>query len=195
VKLKHILKMLVCLIVMTGIASASSEGFDLNVYNHDTGQIFNPYDYLTVHVSYDTGGTVITIQITDKTNNIGRMDKVGFILPPFTDINAAVKGDDSTENWEKMNNNPHQMSSFGGNYYEFMRGGASAKTVTITFNQPIPNTPVPKIVVHAAWGIGSNFLSYEPQTPIPQLPEFPTIVLPVAAILGLMLILGRRNKE
>ena len=53
------------------------------------------------------------------------------------------------------------------------------------------------IVVHIGWEdssgvgksawVGNGYNGY--------IPEFPTIALPVAGILGLMLILGRRNKE
>jgi hypothetical protein len=49
--------------------------------------------------------------------------------------------------------------------------------------------------LHLTIGCGNDLIELTPVQFKTNIPEFPTIVLPVAAIMGLMLIFGRRNKE
>lgn len=49
--------------------------------------------------------------------------------------------------------------------------------------------------IHVTMGCGNDEIELIPVTFKTQIPEFPSVALPVAAILGIMFILGRRNKE
>ena len=49
--------------------------------------------------------------------------------------------------------------------------------------------------LHIAIGCGNDIIELIPLKFKTSIPEFPSVVMPVAAILGIMLILGRRNKE
>lgn len=77
--------------------------------------------------------------------------------------------------------------------------------VTVTYSGTIPSDPV--FVAHACWTpwISGQYDSNGAQltsamfssggNPPTQVPEFPTVALPVAAILGLMFIFGRKKQE
>jgi hypothetical protein len=49
--------------------------------------------------------------------------------------------------------------------------------------------------IHITMGCGNDVIELIPVTFKAQIPEFPSIALPVAAILGIIFILGRRNKD
>ncbi|AKB61302.1 hypothetical protein MSMAP_1317 [Methanosarcina mazei SarPi] len=62
--------------------------------------------------------------------------------------------------------------------------------VVVVFSGTITGTPT--FAAHVQWGSGSAFFGPGDTT---QIPEFPTMALPVAAILGLMFIFGRKKQE
>ena len=63
-----------------------------------------------------------------------------------------------------------------------------------------PNPSDPIYYAHAAWrpntiDEGSGWVKSGPQNPPTSVPEFPTMALPVAAVLGLLFITQRKRKE
>lgn len=180
-KTLHIISgVLVCLLAMMGTASA--EGFDLSVCNVNGGTSIEK-------VSATYGGSEIIVSVTDLTSAVGRIDKVGFVLSPFT---TATVVDNEGNTWNPKRDN--EMSNIGGGfgeYYEIVSPGSKATSVTITFSGTITGTP--KLAAHVAWGTNSAYFSGPAGDT--QIPEFPTVALPVAAILGLMFILQRRKEN
>lgn len=49
--------------------------------------------------------------------------------------------------------------------------------------------------IHLTIGCGNDFIELKPVKFKSYIPEFPSIVIPIAAVMGIILIMGRRNKE
>lgn len=174
-----IIGVLVCFLATASTASA--EGFDLSLCNENGGTSIE-----RVYSSY--GGSSITISVTDFTSAKGRIDKVGFVLSPFT---TATVVDNKGKTWDaKDKGKTSQMGGFG-QYYEYDRIGSKATSVTITFSGPITGTP--RLAAHVAWGTGSAF--FAGPGPTNNIPEFPSVALPIAAVMGIMFIFVIRRKE
>lgn len=90
------------------VSGASAAGFDLS--NCDV-QGSNSIE--KVAATYE--GSTITVSVTDLTGADGRMDKIGFVLPPFT---SATIVDNLGHTWNAKGQK--QMDGFG-RYYEYIR--------------------------------------------------------------------------
>lgn len=161
------------------VSSVNAAGFDLS-----NCEVAGSTSIEKVTATY--GGNTIIVSLTDLTSAVGRMDKVGFVLSPFT--SATVK-DNLGQTWQAKGYK--QMDGFG-RYYEYDSPGSSATSVTITFSDTISG--IPNLAAHVAWGTGSSFFAGSGATSIP-IPEFPTLVLPVAVVLGILVILNSRGRQ
>ena len=126
---------------------------------------------------------------------VGLVDGTGITINPG----------DITDNSGHVWSDGGQQNILGVNYhiYEINENNQhTASIVTIPYTGTISGTP--QFGAHVAWGVaypaGSNaessakFYSGSTTPPNTNVPEFPTVVLPVAAILGILIIFGRRNK-
>lgn len=212
-KTAHIIGIITFVVLATGITSAQS--FDLS-YSNTAGAT----DLVTVHAMYE--GKVITIWATDKTTgNDIKIDEIAFNLPSsYVESTTIEEGkkeikktivvfnilDNLGKHWElKGGNSPYQISSTGQYSSAYKSPGSGANRVVITLKNPISDIPNNgngfEIAAHVRWGSGSAFFagpcdSCTPENPpTTNIPEFPSMVLPVAAILGLMFIFGRGKKS
>ncbi len=202
-KTAHIIGIITFVVLATGIASAQS--FDLS-YSNTAGAT----DLVTVHAMYE--GKVITIWATDKTTgNDVKIDEIAFNLPSsYVESTTIEEGKKEIKktivDWElKGGNSPYQISSTGQYSSAYKSPGSGANRVVITLKNPISDIPNNgngfEIAAHVRWGSGSAFFagpcdSCTPENPpTTNIPEFPSMVLPVVAIIGIMFIFGRNKKS
>lgn len=208
-KTAHVIGILALVVLLTGIATAQS--FDLS-FSNTAGAT----DLVAVHATYE--GTTITVWATDKTTgNAVRIDEIAFNLPSsYVESTTVTNGkntivynvvDNSGKYWDlKGGNSPYQISSAGQYLSAYKSSGSHANRVIVTLKNPVSDIPNNgagfEIVAHVAWGSGSAFFAgpctsctENPPDDTTQIPEFPSIALPVAAIIGLIFISQSRRRE
>ncbi|WP_250867221.1 PEF-CTERM sorting domain-containing protein [Methanococcoides seepicolus] len=188
--------LLVILISMVSVASASE------IYN-----VTNPKDTLScgdVDVGVIIDGNNVTVDVIylsptylsgDTTIKTFGLNTVGLTEANITGITGATQQLSGVDSF----------SSEFGDFNTTVGFVTSEKTlgpITITFDGPVvvvPNTPQNfNAAVHLIGldeGLSVKVADGECETQqIQQIPEFPTIALPIAAILGLSLIFMRRKE-
>ena len=217
-KLKHVIGILVFLLLAVGSASAAEQTAVLTEDNSNLGaaQIAQiPDGLIKVAVTYNPSLGTITYKYTGYEAYDGIHP---YIESPKIDMiayNLGIDGSVSPETWTKESNT--RMDGFGLYSRKYTISGSNSNrlaqvTVTLNENTPTPLLPTTGNVValHLAFsgahkadgslvdglkditlGEGSTYLTGG----VTQVPEFPTMVLPVAAILGVMFIFGNRKKE
>ncbi|HOW13964.1 PEF-CTERM sorting domain-containing protein [Methanosarcina sp.] len=181
-KLKYIIGILVCLLAMAGTASAMNLVSKNGLTNETVTVTFSttnyPDDTVTFTVSPASGQPA------------GWFSKVGYNVVPST-LSVSSITDNKNNGWTYKGYKV--MDGFGSFYeYDIDNQDHDVNTVTIVFSGTITDTDKSTFAAHAQWGTGSDFFGPEGTTPIP---EFPTIALPVAAVIGIMFIVGSRKKE
>jgi hypothetical protein len=190
-KIKYIVGMLICLIITTGIASADSLGTsnypvalnDVSVGATPSGQT------VTFTVNPVSGSGVTSAWLKD----------VG--LPTGTSITGVTDGNGNSISHTVTDN--QQMSQFGQFEKVAIGGSVKTSTVIVTFSGTLTNT---FFCAHAAWtpwisgqyesdGVTQLTSAFFGSGGGTSIPEFPTVALPVAAVLGLMFILQRRKEN
>lgn len=140
--------------------------------------------------------TISTTNIPDDTVTIsvapgqpeGWISKVGYNVPSGITVKEITDNNGNT--WEHKGYQP-MFNGMQFNEYDISHQDHAVTSVTIVFDGPI-TTSTPTFAAHVQWGSGSAFFGPGGSTSIP---EFPSIALPIAAIMGIMFIVGRRRKE
>jgi len=198
-KTVYIVGILVFLLVM--VSSASAETFYLTDVNDHT------YDgKIKIEVSW-SGNTITVRDVSTSLDNISNVDikEIGIQLPSgYSVLSVVDSGGVPANHWTASYGN-FEESEFGHFNTQITRdSGSNSKTrgpITINLNKNLEgslplNENNNSVVVHISFGeeeealVGSTWVGGSTQ-----IPEFPSIVLPVAAVLGLMFILGSRRKE
>lgn len=156
---------------------------------------------VTVTTNSTTNEMSVTVTGLPAGHTVKGIDKVYYNLP-YQVINVSVDGAGflGLGGWSNQKNPPHQASSFGkfDGYVKDSGGTGTDITFELSGMGTIPfNENGHRVAVHLRFDdesegvtlsendVGSTFLT--------DIPEFPTIALPVAAILGLMFIFGRKR--
>ena len=184
-----------------GTSGGSASTFQISTNNLDkTGT--------TIDVTYDpTAKTITFVDTSTSYTNSG----ITWVAYNIAQAASRIEGDghqiyptslDPKELWKTKNNfgAKGEFGSFlhiyGGDAGNNPKNEHRYHTVVVTvdpFKTIEPNKLGNEVGVHYVCEEFSCFVSGTKEDV--EIPEFPTIALPVAAILGLMLILGRRNKE
>lgn len=183
-KLKFIIGMLICFISLTGTALAADTIY-LNVDNIKGAGV----DVQTVTATLDSANSITFRTVPVDSNPQGWFMGVG--IPKGYTVSAVIdsNGNSLGSGWSIKENS--QMDGFG-RFLECTTTGENKPTwVTVTFSDGVITTDT-KLCAEVAWGTGSCFFSNGEQT---EIPEFPSIALPVAAMLGLMFVFGRKKEE
>ncbi|MDQ1252418.1 MAG: hypothetical protein QG646_1539 [Euryarchaeota archaeon] len=208
-RLKLIIGILALLLLMVGTASA----FELSD-SDKTGAT----DNVGVFVTYN--GNQIIFSVEERIAGLDeRIDKIAFNIPTSYVEKIQIEdkhGDEITvynvrdnipEYWIKNDEDKNMGGGFGDFESYFANSGSGATTVTVTLTsssavEALSASTGYQVAAHAAWGTGSAYFAgpgtqplEPPQPPDTEIPEFPTIAMPVAAILGLMFVFGRRKQE
>jgi hypothetical protein len=194
VKLKYIIGILVLLLLMVGTASA--EPFYLTHINDPAFQNLE----ISIKVTYDESAQTITVEDESPAFvGVSNVDikEIGLQLPAGVTVNDVT--DDGASDWG-WNPEPgsYQESEYGTFNTQLKKNTNSYKTsgpIVIELSSGIGTLSPSDIVVHISFGdeddpdetlVGSGWVG---------IPEFPTVALPVAAILGLMFVFGRKKQE
>lgn len=194
-KLIHIISG-VLLFLLIAVSSASAQEFHLTTVNDHT------YDgKIDIKVTVD--GTTITVQdVSPALNGVSNVDvkAIGIVNPVDNPVTSVTDESGAGSTWT------HTAGTFNragfGDFTTFCEKGNKIKTrgpIKLTLQNPIVNLPTNtdgnNIIVHISFGqenkdvlVGSTWVGGS-------IPEFPTVALPVAAILGLMFILQRRKEN
>lgn len=196
-RFKFIIGVLALLLLMVGTASASIE-IPINYYKNDIGD--QVPENVAITAIFD--GNTVTVKAT-PTN--------GASLPTDFDIQGIylrvnhASGDTGrndgmpSESWTYTGDSIPTLGNFFGVFspvsaWEGKKNIKSGGPIVITHSNiesEIAALDGYTIVVKVSWnGNLSNWVGGSTN-----IPEFPTIALPVATILGLMFIVGRRKKE
>jgi hypothetical protein len=198
VRLKYIIGILALLLLMVGTASA--ETFYLtNTSENVTG----------IKIAVTFNGTHIIVE--DASPALVGVDGVnilaiGLYLNNSYVDNVTDYGEGTAWTHGKIN---HNISKFGLFNTLCSRPNQSDKTsgpIVIALNSSFTESQLPKndlgnsIVVHLAFGTKLIDVSGKEQDSSwvgdgTEIPEFPSIALPVAAIMGIIFIVGSRRKE
>lgn len=212
--------LMVLLIAMVGSASAETITLtedNSNVNRDNPGTL--PDGIIDVQVAYDPAAGMIIYQDMSPTNSNGgttpyitdpKIDEVAYNLA----IDGSVIGYDANGQlsgaWAK-DNNPG-MDGFGAFLRDYTTSGPNnerptlVKVTLVSKNAAFPSTGN-SVAVHLAFSgaynadgskimesstvsLGSTFLAGRVNVP-----EFPSVVLPITAILGLIFITQRKRKE
>ncbi|HOW13965.1 PEF-CTERM sorting domain-containing protein [Methanosarcina sp.] len=196
-RLKFIIGILALLLLT--VSTASAETFYLTDVNEEqfAGKI---------RIQVSCSGDTITVQdVSTDLNTISNVDlkEIGIVLPAGYSVTSVV--DEGAENDWSATTGSYEESEFGHFNTQINRDpGSNSKTrgpIKIYLNKALAgslpaNEYGNSVVVHISFGekgealVGSTWVSG--YTPIP---EFPSIALPVVAILGIMFIFGRRKQE
>jgi hypothetical protein len=194
VKTRYIIGILAILLFAVSSASATIINYDITASN--TGKTIS----ITVTYDTDTG----KLHFVDPNYMSSTQGILGIAYNAGSALSITTVP--STNNWI-VGGGPQGYAQGGLGDFTTKYGKTSSsvyKEVTVQFNSPYPiamseNTVHNYVAVHYKWNAFDNngnaitgFGSQGKTTPIP---EFPTIAIPVAAILGLMLILGRRKND
>jgi hypothetical protein len=198
----------VCLIVITGLADADSS-YVFGNSNHPE-VIGNEYVTATV-----TGNTIVFTLIQGNAP-IGWFDQIGiptsYFIADVTHLSSLTGTDNKGNTWKvKKTGDRGKLNAYYsnipvlGSVVEFDAPNHATDPheitqVTITCDN-VP-TDKPTLGAHVAWGINVNGYSsawYDStllgQILKPtQIPEFPSIVIPVATIIGFLFIINRMKK-
>jgi hypothetical protein len=195
VKLKYAFGVLALLLLMVGTASA-----------YTLGNSNSPDALKDVSVGASVSGNVVTFEVTKEDNTITDVWIKDVGLPTTVSVanSGAVTDGDGNSLKYTVSKKDQTMAGFLVVKVALPGGeNKGASTVEITYDGNLPSDPV--FVAHACWAPwiegqyddnGNQLTSamfYNSETT--QIPEFPTMALPVAAILGLMFIFGRRKQE
>lgn len=219
-KLKFIIGILVLLLLMAGTASAAEYQTatltedNSNVNRDHAGTL--PDGIINVKVTYNPGtGKITYIDSSPTSSSSGpylvnpRIDQVAYNLP--------MAGTVDQEYWHAESNTG--MDGFGDFSYKYVErpDNVRYRTVGVQLIGPSPyplfSTSGKVVAVHLAFeaaydengkqildpkgnplkeaNLGSTFLAGG----VTEVPEYSTVALPFAAILGLMFIFGRRKQE
>lgn len=181
------------------VSSASAQTISLTTVNDPRYS-----GLIDVEVKYD--GTTITVwDNSPGLDGISHIDikEIGIVLP---DNSYAVTGVTDTKgnkwSWSSDYSKGYTESAFGTfNTQVYRNGGTKTEgPITITLNKALPTSLNPNdagniFVVHISFGdeenndaiIGSTWVSTK-------IPEFSSIAVPVAAVLGLLFISGRKKR-
>jgi len=199
VKLKYIIGVLVLLLLTVGTASATVV-VPINYYKNDVGDTY-PQD---VAITATFNGDTVTVEAT-PVNGATSLPTDFDIQGIYLRVNhvtgdTAVNNDpDVTESWTYAGDTIPTLGDFFGIFspVSAWEGKTSVKSggpIVIThpnIESEIASTDGYTIVIKVSWnGDLSNWVGGKTN-----IPEFPTIALPIAAILGLMFIFGRRKQE
>lgn len=212
-KLKYVIGILTLLVIMVGTVSAEEQTVTLtednsNVNRDDPGTL--PDGIINVKVTYNPGTGIITYTDLSPTGGSGpylvnpRIDEVAYNL----DRDGTVT---SGGNWNLLNG--ASMDGFGSFTKKLVQDPRNDRyrvvTVKLAGSTPYPTFASGNVVaVHLAFeeaydadgnmimesgavNLGSTFLAGG----VNQIPEFATIATPLAAIIGILFIFGRRKNE
>ena len=187
-KLKYIIGVLVCLLAMAGTASAQQLNLNINQHGDIIPYIGTSPGY---QIFADYSGNTVHIYAVGDTHKEFSMHRI-FIESAVPIDPAGYPG------WTLHSD--RDADSIDNFHYEFMKNGnTDVDDVTFTFNSPISPACSPngyaiavQLRAHNGGGNGAFYTSKCPTTPIP---EFPSIALPIAAIMGIMFVIGSRKKE
>jgi hypothetical protein len=175
-----IIGIFVCLLAIVGTATAT-------VLNSNDGSNVELVS-TTISTTHVAGDTVTFSVVPLSGQPAGWISKVGYNVPSLDVISIT---DNKNNGWEKKGNKPQPM--FNGmkfNEYDIDHQDHEVTSVKIVFSGTITGTPT--FAAHVQWGTGSAYFGPGGTT---QIPEFPSMALPIAAIMGIMFIFGRRRKE
>ncbi len=154
-------------------------------------------------MTYD--GNTITVQdvssALDGTSNVDVKD-IGIVNPSDNSVAQVTDNSGAGSTWS-FSEGAFNRAGFG-DFSTLCTKGNSVKTrgpIVLTLQDEFSNLPKNddgnSIIVHISFGeeekdllVGSTWAGGSTE-----IPEFPTMVLPVAAILGLLFIAGRKRKE
>jgi hypothetical protein len=193
---------IVFLMAMVGSANAATEFHLTRVNDHIyDGQI-------DIYVKYD-GATITVKDLSPALNGISNVDikAIGIVNPTSPVFNPVktVVDNGAGSRWSIDTNNDKGFNRAGfGDFSTLCSKNNNVKTrgpIVLTLNSAFDSLPQNKdgnsIVVHISFGqegedllVGSTWVAGSSN-----IPEFPTVVLPVAAILGLFLIMQHKRKE
>nr|WP_304364494.1 PEF-CTERM sorting domain-containing protein [Methanosarcina sp. KYL-1] len=199
---------------MVGTASAEE------TVNLDYSNTIGAPNAVDVFAEYD--GTQITFWVEPNTAygaTSARIDKIGLNIPIdcVQQIDITDKHGETVTVYNVLDNLPEYWTISGTNQnvddvgsYEsyFASSGSTAISVVVTLNSDCDSESLIdtnddgfEVAAHVAWegilvsGESSAFFAGPYDIPNGEIPEFPSIALPVASIMGIMLISGRRRKE
>jgi hypothetical protein len=206
------------------VGTASATNYDLTLSNEESnGHIYVQADYNSatgILTFTDKSSTLLTTQTLTSDSGIlsiamadeiavkyitGTKDGVTNVL--YSQDTAHPVTVDKQHDW-KYNKGSQGFAEFGN--FDTTIGSNSQNEyskVVVYFDVPGPNLGVNEaghtLALHYRLGIMEGGISKVSGTfkvtdgpkPPTQVPEFPTIALPVATILGLMFIVGRRKQE
>ncbi|MGB9940644.1 PEF-CTERM sorting domain-containing protein [Methanosarcina sp.] len=197
-KIKYII-VGVLLFLLVAVSSASAEELD---FSNTPGAT----DAVSVYATYS--GNTLTIWAEPKGASVisARIDEIGFNRP-LSKVDVTTGGAynvlDSLGVYWNFKDSDAQVDGVGKYASVFHSPGSKATRVVVTFidNEDIPeNAAGFEVAAHVAWTTntgtgegtadGSAFFAGDSQ-----IPEFPTLAFPVAAILGLLFITQRRKEN
>jgi len=197
VKLKYIIGVLALLLLMIGTASA--ETFYLTNTSENV-------DGISIKVTCN--GTHIIITDESTVVNAEKADIKGIRLYLQNEYVKSVADPDHSDNvWTHTSDYKSNFAGFGEFFTLCDKSTDKTKSrgpIVIELNQSLAQLPENalknSIVVHLGFGTDILDVSGKNQdsswvTGGTHIPEFPTIALPVAAILGIMFIFGRRKQK
>jgi hypothetical protein len=187
----------VLIFLLVAISSASAE--ELVISN-------TPGATDAVHVYATYSGNVLTIWATPKSTSVSsvRIDEIGFNRPR-SDVVVTTSGAynvlDNLNGYWNFKDSDAQVDHVGKYTSVFYSPGSTAKSVKVTFidsGDIDTNKPGYEVAAHVAWkfnGVQQDGTAtsafFAGGTSIP---EFPSMTLPIAAIMGIMFIFGRRKE-
>ncbi len=202
-KTAYIIGVLLFLLVSVGSASAETE-FHLTKVNDPT---YN--GIIDIKVVYN-GDTITVTDVSPDLDTVSNVDikAIGIVNPSDNKVTSVIDTSSKHSIWTLPK--PNEKESFNragfGSFSTIYVSRDSIKTrgpIEIKLDKSFDTLPVNdngySIAAHISFGdednpedliVGSTWVGGTSQ-----IPEFPTMALPVAAILGLMFIFGRRRKE
>jgi|GEM_PF-3047500 len=203
----RIISILVFLLFVVG--SASAETF----YLTNTSEKINGEDIEGIKVKVEFNGTHIII--TDLSTSVdGQTADIKGIKLYLQDqyIDSVTDPGHTTNIWTHTDNGKKNFAGFGEFYTSCTKSTDSTKSrgpIVIALNPSFTQGQLPSnalgnsVIVHL--GFGDNpLITVGEGEKVPdsswiggytEIPEFPSIAFPVAAVLGLMFVMGNRRKE
>jgi hypothetical protein len=218
-KIKYIINGVLLLLLFTvSSASAEEQTASLTEDNSNTNRDYSgtlPDGIINVHVTYNSGTGTITYIDSSPTltsSNGGpylvdpRIDEIAYNLPMAGTVNQA--------NWHAVDNTG--MDGFKDFDYKYVERPDDIRYRTVSVQLVGPSYPLFSstgnvVAVHLAFEAAYDKYGNQIEDPegnplkettlgstylaggVTNVPEFPTMVLPVAAILGLLFITQRRK--
>ncbi len=176
----------VLLFLLIAVSSASAASYPITVSN--TGQ---PID---ISVTYDQTTGILIFTDNNKEASQGIVG-VLYEAPYNSQTDSFTTNPPNTNDWAF--NKGSQSATYGQFTTTIGKNSNTMyKIVTVHLapgTEITPNDAGYYVAVHYKWTEeATGFGAGKPTTPIP---EFPSIALPVVAILGIMFIFGRRKQE